>query len=68
MPIAPGQLSYDPKEVPVLWMSEHELAGAFQMDGAFNSVALTLGRDVDRHTFVQQQLFGVTNQGLKLFQ
>src|SRR5690606_1168292 len=42
MLIAPGQLSYDPSQVPVLWMSLDVLQAAFQMDGAFNHASLTL--------------------------
>lgn len=54
MPIAPGQLTYDPKEVPVLWMRRDEVEGAFQMDGAFNHVSFTLGRDTDRRGLIQK--------------
>lgn len=40
--LAPGQLSYDPAQVPVIWMNEAALAAAFQMEGGFNNVALQL--------------------------
>lgn len=40
--LAPGQLSYDPAQVPVIWMSEKALAAAFQMEGGFNDVSLLL--------------------------
>lgn len=44
MPIAPGQLTYDPSQVPVLWMSDEVLEAAFQMEGAFNHVSFALER------------------------
>ncbi len=47
MPIAPGQLTYDPSQVPVIWMDRAALEGAFQMDGAFNHVALALEHGAD---------------------
>lgn len=42
LPIAPGQMSYDPKTALVLWMNEDALASAFQLEGAFNSVTCEL--------------------------
>lgn len=42
MPIAPGQLTYDPSQVPVLWMSDEVLEAAFRMEGAFNHASLAL--------------------------
>jgi putative ABC transport system permease protein len=42
MPIAPGQMSYDPKTALVLWMDEEALASAFQLKGAFNNVSFQL--------------------------
>ncbi len=42
MTIAPGQLTYDPGQSPVLWMNDSALAAAFQMEGAFNSATLAL--------------------------
>lgn len=42
MTIAPGQLTYDPGQSPVLWMNESALAAAFRMEGAFNNVTFTL--------------------------
>ncbi len=47
MPIAPGQLTYDPSQVPVLWMSQDVLQAAFSMEGAFNHVSLTLEPTAD---------------------
>lgn len=40
--IAPGAMFPDFKRYGVLWMSRHSLASAYDMQGAFNSVALTL--------------------------
>ncbi len=40
--IGPGDLLPDYKRFAVLWMNRRALARAFDMDGAFNSVALTL--------------------------
>ena len=42
MPIAPGQMSYDPKTALVMWMDETALESAFQLEGAFNNVSLQL--------------------------
>jgi putative ABC transport system permease protein len=40
--IAPGAMFPDFKRYGVLWMGRHALAAAYDMDGAFNSVSLTL--------------------------
>ena len=40
--IRPGEILPDDRRFGVLWMSEVDLAPAFNMDGAFNDVALTL--------------------------
>jgi putative ABC transport system permease protein len=40
--LAPGDLSYDPAQVPVIWMDEKSLSAAFRMEGGFNNVALRL--------------------------
>lgn len=42
MAIAPGAMSYDPALVPVLWMNERAVEAAFNMEGGFNHVAMTL--------------------------
>lgn len=42
MPLAPGQLSYDPKTALVLWIDEDALESAFQLEGAFNHLSLQL--------------------------
>ena len=40
--IGPGALMPDAKRYAVLWMKERELAAAFDLDGAFDNVTLTL--------------------------
>jgi putative ABC transport system permease protein len=42
MTIAPGEMSYDPGQSPILWMDLSALQAAFQMEGAFNDVAIAL--------------------------
>jgi putative ABC transport system permease protein len=43
--IAPGAMFPDYQRYGVLWMARKPLASAYDMDGAFNDVTLTLGRD-----------------------
>lgn len=43
--LAPGQLVPDDRSFGVLWMGRTALATAFDLDGAFNDVALDLGRE-----------------------
>lgn len=45
--IAPGALFPDFKRYGVLWMRRSALAAAYDMEGAFNNVALTLARGAD---------------------
>lgn len=52
MTLAPGQLAYDPATTPVLWMNESALAAAFQMEGAFNSISLSLEPTADARAVV----------------
>jgi len=40
--IGPGSLMPDDKRYAIFWMGERALAGAFDLDGAFNDVTLTL--------------------------
>jgi len=47
MPIAPGEMTYDPSAVPVLWMSREVLEALFDMEGAFNHATFTLERGAD---------------------
>jgi len=44
--IAPGSLMPDDKRFGVLWISEKAIAAAYNLDGAFNDVSITLLRDV----------------------
>ncbi|MDP2254398.1 MAG: ABC transporter permease, partial [Thiobacillus sp.] len=43
--IAPGSMFPDFKRYGVLWMGRNALAAAYDMEGAFNQVSLTLARD-----------------------
>jgi putative ABC transport system permease protein len=43
--IKPGDLFPDAKRYGILWLNRSPLAAAYDMDGAFNSVVLTLARD-----------------------
>lgn len=45
--MGPGALIPDDKRFGVFWMSRRALEAAVNMDGAFNDVALMLGRDAD---------------------
>jgi len=47
MTIAPGQMTYDPAQSPVLWMNEAALEAAFQMNGAFNSATFRLEKEAN---------------------
>ncbi|MEL0112118.1 MAG: hypothetical protein VW835_10340, partial [Rickettsiales bacterium] len=40
--IAPGSLMPDDKRFGILWMDNKALSAAYNLDGAFNDVALTL--------------------------
>jgi putative ABC transport system permease protein len=44
-PIAPGAMFPDYQRYGVLWMARKPLATAYDMDGAFNDVTLTLSKD-----------------------
>ncbi|MBN9669928.1 ABC transporter permease [Roseibium aggregatum] len=52
--IGPGALMPDDKRYAVLWMGEAALAGAFDLDGAFNDVTLTLLPGTDPEGVVQR--------------
>lgn len=45
--IGPGDMMPDNEGFGILWMPEPALAAAFDMDGAFNDVALKLSRDAN---------------------
>ena len=53
--IAPGAMFPDPLRYGVFWMARQPLATAYDMDGAFNDVSLTLSNDgVNVEAFLDQ--------------
>lgn len=50
--IAPGAMFPDYARYGVLWMARQPLATAYDMDGAFNNVSLTLSRGVNEQTVI----------------
>ena len=52
--IAPGAMFPDFKRYGVLWMGRHALAAAYDMEGAFNQVSLTLARDAHEQDVIDQ--------------
>jgi putative ABC transport system permease protein len=53
--IAPGAMFPDPKRYGVFWMARKPLATAYDMDGAFNDVSLTLtNQGVNEEVFLDQ--------------
>ena len=51
--IAPGALFPDYQRYGVLWMARTPLAAAYDMEGAFNDVSLTLLRDADEARVIE---------------
>ncbi len=51
--IRPGELLPDDKRFGVFWMDYEELAPAYDLDGAFNDVALTLAPDANEAEVLQ---------------
>ena len=45
--IPPGAMTFDPKQVAVLWMNREVVEAAYQMDGGFNDVVARLQPDAD---------------------
>lgn len=45
--IRPGDIFPDNKRYGIIWMNEKSVASAFQMEGAFNDLALSLAPDAD---------------------
>ncbi len=45
--IAPGAIMPDDKRFGIIWMNRNALAGAFDMEGAFNDISLTLNRGIE---------------------
>lgn len=56
--VKPGDIVPDPKHYGVLWMNEESLSMAFDMEGAFNDVAIELlrGANVDKVIFRMDKL------------
>lgn len=52
--IGPGALMPDDKRYGIFWMGERALAGAFDLDGAFNDVTLTLLAGTDPDGVIQR--------------
>ncbi len=52
--IAPGALFPDYKRYGVMWMARKPLATAYDMDGAFNNVTLTLSKDTDEQEVIDR--------------
>lgn len=52
--IAPGAMFPDFKRYGVLWMGRNALAAAYDMEGGFNQVSLTLARDAKAQDVIDQ--------------
>ena len=52
--IRPGELVADDARFGIFWMDRKALATAFQMEGGFNDVALTLERGADEHEVIRR--------------
>lgn len=52
--IAPGAMFPDFKRYGVLWMGRHALGAAYDMEGAFNQVSLTLARDANEQDVIDR--------------
>ncbi|TNF36818.1 MAG: ABC transporter permease, partial [Gammaproteobacteria bacterium] len=52
--IAPGAMFPDYKRYGVLWMARKPLATAYDMDGAFNNVSLSLSRDANEQDVIDR--------------
>jgi putative ABC transport system permease protein len=59
--IRPGDILPDDRRFGVLWMSERQLAPAFEMDGAFNDVSLTLNHNANELEVIRH-LDDITDQ------
>ena len=51
--IKPGDLFPDNRRFGILWMSEEALAAAFDMDGAFDSISLTLDKTASEQAVIR---------------
>lgn len=52
--IAPGALLPDDRRYGVLWMGREALAAAYDLDGAFNGVSLTLLRGISQRAVIER--------------
>jgi putative ABC transport system permease protein len=52
--IAPGAMFPDYKRYGVMWTARKPLASAYDMDGAFNDVSLTLARGIDAQDVIDR--------------
>ncbi len=52
--IAPGAMFPDFKRYGVLWMGRHALSAAYDMEGAFNQVSLTLAREAHEQDVIDR--------------
>jgi putative ABC transport system permease protein len=52
--IAPGAMFPDPTRYGILWMGREALGIAYDMDGAFNNLTLTLSRDGDAEDVIDR--------------
>jgi len=52
--LGPGALMPDDRRFGILWMGHEELSAAYDLKGAFNSVAVDLERGVDAATVMRQ--------------
>lgn len=50
--IGPGDIMPDDRRFGIVWMSEKALASAYDLDGAFSSVAVTLMRDASEREVI----------------
>ncbi|TVP89405.1 MAG: FtsX-like permease family protein [Thioalkalivibrio sp.] len=50
--VSPGHLMPDYHRYAILWMGESALAAAYGMEGAFNSLSVSLQRDADREAVI----------------
>jgi putative ABC transport system permease protein len=50
--VRPGEVFPDNRRFGILWMSREAIGPAFDMEGAFNDIALTLSRDADERDVI----------------
>ena len=51
--IRPGDIFPDNRRYGIIWINRHEVASAYQMDGAFNDVALTLAPGASEDSVIE---------------